>query len=329
MNPEQLDQKLRTITKHEALYRCGMRRSLLKEFPVCCMDGKEVMQFSYAAISEENNGAPFLVKKHSRFRSYPLHVHDWVELSYMYSGSCVQVINDTEYEMKQGQLMLMSPGIVHTINKLGTDDILIQIALGQNNLTHGFFNRISSTGIVSNFLLNAFTSNNRLDDFFLFSSESSRRLRLFITEFLCEWYEPSPASYDMLNSLFSLIISELINTLNVTSDHPAAHNKGTYVMPVLRYIENNYKTCDLQSAAQQFNLHPNYLSAMLKKYTGSTFNELVQHEKLTAAEKLLLNSDMSVTDIANFVGYQNVSYFYRIFKRKNNCMPNEYRKRSR
>ena len=78
------------------------------------MDGKEVMQFSYAAISEENNGAPFLVKKHSRFRSYPLHVHDWVELSYMYSGSCVQVINDTEYEMKQGQLMLMSPGIVHT-----------------------------------------------------------------------------------------------------------------------------------------------------------------------------------------------------------------------
>lgn len=133
----------------------------------------------------------------------------------------------------------------------------------------------------------------------------------------------------MLNSLFSLIISELINTLNVTSDHPATHNKGTYVMPVLRYIENNYKTCDLQSAAQQFNLHPNYLSAMLKKYTGSTFNELVQHEKLTAAEKLLLNSDMSVTDIASFVGYQNVSYFYRIFKRKNNCMPNEYRKRSR
>lgn len=86
----------------------------------------------------------------------------------MYSGSCVQDINDTEYEMKQGQLMLMSPGIVHTINKLGTDDILIQIALGQNNLTHGFFNRISSTGIVSNFLLNAFTSNNRLDDFFYF-----------------------------------------------------------------------------------------------------------------------------------------------------------------
>ena len=100
-------------------------------------------------------------------------------------------------------------------------------------------------------------------------------------------------------------------------------------MPVLRYIENNYKVCDLQSTAQQFNLHPNYLSAMLKKYTGSTFNELVQQEKLTAAEKLLLNLDMSVTDVANFVGYQNVSYFYKIFKRKNNCMPNEYRHRSR
>ena len=329
MNPDQLDHRLRTITKHEALYRCGMQRSLAKPFPVCVVDGRKIMQFSYAAISEENNGVPFLVKKHSRFRTYPLHVHDWVELSYMYSGSCIQVINDTAYEMKQGQLMLMAPGIVHTINMLGTDDILIQIALGQNNLAHSFFNRISSTGIVSNFLLNAFASNNRLDDFFLFSSENSRRLRLFITEFLCEWYDPSPASYDMLNSLFSLIISELINILNITSDHPSVHNKGPYVMPVLRYIENNYKVCDLQSTAQQFNLHPNYLSAMLKKYTGSTFNELVQQEKLTAAEKLLLNLDMSVTDVANFVGYQNVSYFYKIFKRKNNCMPNEYRHRSR
>lgn len=329
MDPQELDRQLRTITEHEALYRRGMQRSLARPFPTCRINGREVMQFSYAAISEEMSGVPFLVKKHSRYRTYPLHVHDWVELVYMYSGSSVQIVNDTRYTMHQGQVMLMAPGIVHTIEKLGTDDILIQIALGQDNLTHGFFNRISSTGIVSHFLLNAFTSQNRLEDFFLFPSEKSRRLHLFVTEFLCEWYDPSPVSYDMQNSLFSLIISELINTLNETSNHPAVRSKGLYVMPVLRYIENNYKNCSLQTAAQEFNLHPNYLSATLKKYTGFTFNALVQQERLTAAEKLLLNSDMSITDIANFVGYQNVSYFYKIFQRKNHCMPNAYRHRNR
>ena len=151
MDPQELDRRLRTITEHEALYRLGMQRSLAKPFPTCRIDGREVMQFFYAAISEEMTGVPFLVKKHSRYRAYPLHIHDWVELVYMYSGSSVQIVNDTRYTMHQGQVMLMAPGIVHTIEKLGTDDILIQIALGQDNLTHGFFNRISSTGIVSNF----------------------------------------------------------------------------------------------------------------------------------------------------------------------------------
>lgn len=327
MTPEQLDQQLRNISEHEYFYRLGMQRSLAKSFPLQIIDGKEVMQFSYASISEQGNGTPFLVKKHSRFHDYPPHVHDWVELSYLYSGSCTQIIQGKEYIMKQGQLMLMAPGIVHTIAPLHEDDILIQIALGQNNLTHSFFNRISSTGIVSSFLLNAFTNNNRLEEFFLFASEESRRLHLFITEFLCEWYDPSPTSYDMLNSLFTLIISELINTLNTVSRHPANLGKAPYTLPVLRHIEQNYKTCSLQSTAKKFNLHPNYLSSTLKKHTGFTFNELVQQEKLAAAEKLLLNSDMTITDIANFVGYQNISYFYKLFKEKNHCMPNEYRHR--
>lgn len=327
MTPEELDRKLRTITEHEAQYRQGIQNFRTDFFPRILLHGRQVMQFSYADVSAENNAIPFLVKKHSRFRDYPEHIHDWVELSYLYSGTCTQILDGERYEMKEGQVLMTSPGTVHTLEPLGENDILIQIAIGHRNLDHNFFNRISSAGIVTSFLLDAFVSQARPEDFYIFTTERSRRMRVFVTEFLCEWFEPSPASYDMLNDLFSLIISELVNALHITSGHSERSHMGGYILPALRYIEDNYRACTLYSTADVVGLHPNYLSAILKKYTGLSFNTLVQKERITAAEKLLQNSEMSVTEIAHYVGYQNISFFYRIFREKNQCLPGDFRNR--
>ncbi|MCR5228546.1 MAG: AraC family transcriptional regulator [Solobacterium sp.] len=324
MEPMQLEQKLRTLSDSEHRYQKGYADERAKRYPWVQIGGQPVMKFSYEDISKESNGIPFLVRKHSRFRDYPFHIHDWIEITYMYSGSCTQIIEGKRYEMKTGQLILMAPDTVHTIEKLGEDDILIMISIGQKNLTNNFFNRLSSGSIVTSFFINAFTESHNRDSFFLFHSEKSRRLRLFITEFLCEWYDPSVASDEILNNMFSLIIAELVNCLQA-ADKSENIYKNDYIVPVLQYIENNYRTCTLSEAADLFSLNPNYLSNVLKNHTGYTFNELVQVERLSAAERLLLNSDRSVTDIASLVGYQNMSFFYRIFKKKNGCLPGDYR----
>ncbi len=325
MEPNQLDKMLRQLSRSEQQYqKSPVDPKHYSMYPWITVNGQEVMQFSYSSISEEYNGIPFLVRKHSRFRDYPFHIHDWIEISYMYSGNCTQIINGQSYHMDEGQLLLMAPDTVHTIEPLTENDILVQIALGQKHLTHNFFNRLSSNSIVTSFFINAFSLTNNKDSFFLFHSEKSRRLRLFITEFLCEWYDHSLASEDILNNMFSLIISELVNVLNTATTDTHIY-KNDYIVPVLQYIEKNYRTCSLTEAADEFGLNPNYLSNVLKEHTGLSFNELVQSEKLSTAERLLLTSDMSVADIANFVGYQNMSFFYKIFKRKNNCMPKEFR----
>ena len=325
MTPEALDHKLRTISDHEALYRQGIKNIRTDSFPRIMLHGRKVMRFSYADISAENDGIPFLVKKHSRFQDYPEHIHDWVELSFLYSGKCIQILDGERYEMQEGQVLMTSPGTVHTLEPLGENDILVQIAIGHRNLDHIFFNRSSTAGIVTSFLLDAFVSKARPEAFYIFATETSRRMRVFITEFLCEWFEPSPVSYNILNDLFSLIISELVNALHITSEHAERTHKGGYIFPALRYIEDNYRTCTLQDTAEELGLQPNYLSAILKKYTGYSFISLVQKKKLTVAEKLLQNSEMSVTDIAHYVGYQNISFFYRIFKEKNHCLPGDFR----
>lgn len=326
MTPEELRTKLFSITGSEENYRNGIAPDT-SMFPFTEINGEDVMVFSYADISSKSNAIPFLVRKHSRFRDYPLHIHDWIEITYMYSGSCRQIIEGKEYEMKQGELILMAPGTVHTILPLGDDDILVMIALGQKHLTNNFFNRLSSSSIVSDFFINAFNTESSREPFFLFPSENDRRLRLFIEEFLCEWYDPSLATLDMQHDLFSLIISELVNIMNDHMSSQRIRNKNSYIIPLLRYIEENYKGCSLSDAAENFGLNPNYLSNLLKKHTGSSFNELVSKEKLSAAKRLLDNSEMPITEIINYVGYQNMSFFYKKFKERYGVLPGAYRQK--
>lgn len=328
MRPNDLDNKLNIITDRESLYKNGYIDENLKYFPYIEIKGQKIMHFSYADISAKNNDIPFLVRKHSRFRDYPFHVHDWIEISYMYSGSCTQIIDSKEYIMKTGQLLLMAPNTIHSVAPLKRDDILIQIALGEKYLTQSFFNRLSSNSIVTNFFINAFNNTNLIDNFFLFHSEDSQRLRIFIEEFLCEWYDPSIASIDIQKNLFSLIITELVNIFNKTDSATSHIYKNRYILPSLQYIEKNYKTATLKDAANHVGLNSNYLSSLLKKYTGKSFNELIQNEKLSACERLLVSSSMSITDIANYIGYQNISFFYKMFKNKYGCLPGEYRDRN-
>jgi YesN/AraC family two-component response regulator len=68
-----------------------------------------------------------------------------------------------------------------------------------------------------------------------------------------------------------------------------------------------------------------WLSRMIKKHSGKTFTELMQVKKLNQAAFLLRTTKMTVSDIGNSVGYDNLSYFHRIFKKKFGMSPKNFR----
>jgi YesN/AraC family two-component response regulator len=105
--------------------------------------------------------------------------------------------------------------------------------------------------------------------------------------------------------------------------------KNTQITDIIHYIQDQYKTVTLESTARHFNFNSNYLGKVLKKITGNNFIDLVHQIRLSQACILLRNSDVSVQKIANEVGYENINFFYQVFKRKYNCSPAEYRENSR
>ena len=71
-----------------------------------------------------------------------------------------------------------------------------------------------------------------------------------------------------------------------------------------------------------------WLSREIKRHTGKTYTDLVQDKRLSQAAYLLTYTAMPVIDIGPAVGYENISYFHRIFQKKYGMTPRTYRLKS-
>ena len=82
---------------------------------------------------------------------------------------------------------------------------------------------------------------------------------------------------------------------------------------------------ELTELAEELHFDIYWLSKEIKKRTGKTYTELVQSKRLSQAAYLLRTTAMNVMDISMAVGYDNISYFHRIFQKKYGMTPRKYR----
>ena len=134
---------------------------------------------------------------------------------------------------------------------------------------------------------------------------------MLLNELMCEHIEPSTHARAIADNLISLLFLELVN---VYEEEQSAVEKRSALIPVLKYIESNYLTCSLTSAAGHFRLNPNYLTTLLKKETGLSFKELVQKQRFYAITDQLKSTSLSVEEIARQNGYESTTHFYRKFR---------------
>jgi AraC-like DNA-binding protein len=96
-----------------------------------------------------------------------------------------------------------------------------------------------------------------------------------------------------------------------------------------KYIRDNihrgrWSEISLIEVADQFKKNPNYVSKIFSDGTGTNFKDYIVNLKLEKAERSLHDPNIKIKDLAKELGYENVSYFIRIFKRKYGCTPKDY-----
>lgn len=102
----------------------------------------------------------------------------------------------------------------------------------------------------------------------------------------------------------------------------------TSLQRVLQYLEQNYMLdITQQSAGENLMLHPTYISSLINKYLKVNFACLLDFIRLRkAAELLIYEPDMSISEISYLTGYTNERRFYLAFQNRLSCTPGDFRK---
>lgn len=294
---------------------------------------------NYTILDEDffipkNEGLTFLV--HPRFfNSADSHIvaehrHNFLELVYVYSGSCKQTVNGQEITMSEGELTILDTNVLHSISTTNKEDILINCLIRKNYFDAAFFGRLAGNSVLTNFFTQAVYQNKKESNFILFHSGGSEMVKESLCKAMCEYFDRKMCSFSIIDSFMSILFSELLRVYKDDINHQNyVALKNTEISEIILYLEKNYKTATLESTARRFSFHPVYLSSFFKKLTGKRFIEFVQLERLNSARDLLESTDMPVEAIVKEVGYSNTHFFYQLFKKHYNMTPTVYRQATR
>jgi len=103
-------------------------------------------------------------------------------------------------------------------------------------------------------------------------------------------------------------------------------SKSNPLIPILQYINDNYSTVSLDTLAKRFSYSEQHICRLIKGNIGKTFVQHLTDIRLSKAKILLLTTDLSIADIARSCGYEENTYFHRLFKKVLGVTPIQYKK---
>ena len=265
---------------------------------------------------------------HYRYDVPYLHAHEFYEFTYVLAGSCCINNNDEIYCLRAGEMSVTPPNQNHMVCVFDSNTIVINILARSSTFAQIFPSVFSRKSFVSIFFTRAQNQENNYT-FFRFCLNNDERLKKLFILFLYEHYNKTTRPVILKEYLMQAFLGYLIymdNSQFILSKQYSIQEANP-IVPILRFIADNFRTVSLKSTAEAFNYSPQHLSRLIKKETNSTFTDVVQKHKLATACNLLSNTNIMVTDIADICGFQNREHFTRTFCRKYHMSPSTYRKK--
>lgn len=231
--------------------------------------------------------------------------------------------------MQKGEMCILDTRALHTIEKAGENDIIINCLMRKSFFDAAFLGRLSGNDVFSQFFIKTIYQSKDSQDYIVLHSAENEKIQRLMTMILCEYYDKSMCSDEMINSYMIILLGEMLRVYrrDINSRHLAVLD-NTKISDIIRYLEKNYKEVTLESAAKHFQFHPTHLSKILRKLTGTGFIDIIHQVKINQAGILLKTTDLPVNMVANEVGYENVSFFYKVFKKHFGCTPSAYKKKA-
>jgi AraC-like DNA-binding protein len=273
------------------------------------------------------------IRKHSNYFPSFCHTHIFLEACIVKKGQCHhqffpgfrQKEQSDTITMNKNDLLIIPPGIYHTVDSI-TDSVILNILIKKSTIEKTLAQFLSDDVPLFNYFTKIIYEN-KIDSFLLFHLGNDEFLDNLLDQLLLEYCNRPPLYQQIMSQIlglyFSIIQRDHGNEIKVSNIAPA----GTYYIPkFLLYLQSHYADFSMAKMENHFGLSASYISRIFKANTERTIMETLLAIRLETAKNLLTSTSFLIDDIAEHIGYEDTTYFIRIFKNKFAMTPLQYRK---
>lgn len=225
--------------------------------------------------------------------SIPFSVIDFYHLTFVFSGNVSYKVNGKEIILGENDALILPPG---TKRERYKSDVPAHYVIFNYHPTKG--NEISSVLLMRNAV--------------------NSTIRNLLASYPYTYYNVDDCKIDdkgenlkiieILPNLFNCILTELFDTLKYKT-------KNLHVLNAIKYVNDNItKPLSLNTVSAAIHLSREYTTRIFKKEMGLTLTEYINKQKMILAQNMLTNNEMTLQEIAYWLGYDNYGYFSKVFK---------------
>ena len=260
--------------------------------------------------------------EHDKVSVENYHYHEYIEYLYALDADMHVWINGSPYRMISGDLIIINSGELHNIS-FNKPCHYICVKFSPKILyfdDNSLFEFKYVTPFLSDRIPKKLFHKNDLENVDVDSLSC---------EILEEWNKQSPAYELVIRANILRIFSAIFRYWDKQDVFHSESIMTESIKKALVYITENYETANVETVAKYCGLSYNHFSASFKKTVGRSFTDYLNLIRINEAERLLLSTDKSVTDIAFSCGFSSTSHLITHFKAQKNITPGQLRKKMR
>lgn len=261
------------------------------------------------------------------------HMHDFYEFAFVLGGTGFHVVDGVNYSVQKGDLIFLNPRVVHQIH---TRDYVT------NDGKFEYVDLYMSRSFVDNELFhNPYAKEIILDQ--ELQTEDGHRVPVIpvlrlpeskfsffssLFQYMCDESKNKEYNYQsILKRLALMIIDETVRYVYLNNGS-SIHSVGSITNETIQYIEKHFRDrITLNEVAQMSYMQPSYFCKQFKKYYKMTFVHYIHKRRIeTAVELIKRGSVHSISELIEYLGYQERQQFYKYFRLYTGMTPSQLQK---
>jgi len=257
----------------------------------------------------------------------PSHMHSYIEILYGLSGNADIYLNGRRYDFNVGDMIIINSKEVHSVVSTTNDERTAYIVI---KFEPEVLYNTSATVFESKYVLPFTLSQSTHQKLFTQAEIKDTFLPQLLDEIRLEFAQKHYGFELAIRTNICRIFLWVLRGwnekgLDLNINYALNENAIERLQTVFDYVETNFQT-DISVAhmAALCNVSYSYFSRFFKDIMKKNFSEYLNYVRITAAERLLTSTDLSITEVALRVGYSTTSYFIKQFKWYKNISPKQF-----